>query len=152
MMYGETFTAATRHNTSCSNSRGGIIYPCSEDKGADQLRSYCEADLRLCFRTGKNPGFSFNHAAHVTLCYKEMFLQYLIFEHIMYTFNTLRKLAHAIYRDFLALKIENFQRKNFDIFLIFAQNIDCVYTLEPPQRGGSNEYPHSMFWSKNKKK
>ena len=41
---------------------------------------------------------------------------------------------------FLALKIENFQHKNFDIFLIFAQNIDCGYTLEPPWRGGSNEY------------
>ena len=38
----------------------------------------------------------------------------------------------------------------FDIFLIFAQNIDCGYTLEPPHRGGSNEYPQSMFWSKNK--
>ena len=39
----------------------------------------------------------------------------------------------------------------FDIFLNFAQNIDCGYTLEPPRRGGSNEYPQSMFWSKNKK-
>ena len=37
-------------------------------------------------------------------------------------------------------------------FDIFAQNIDCGYTLEPPRRGGSNEYPQSMFWSKNKKK
>ena len=27
-----------------------MYYPCSENKGADQLRSYCEADLRLCFR------------------------------------------------------------------------------------------------------
>ena len=45
----------------------------------------------------------------------------------------------------------NFQMKIFDIFLIFAQNIDCGYTLEPPQRGGSNEYPQSMFRSKNKK-
>ena len=44
---------------------------------------------------------------------------------------------------------QNFQQKNFDI--IFAQNIDCGYTLEPPRRGGSNEYPQSMFWSKNKK-
>ena len=52
---------------------------------------------------------------------------------------------------FLALKIKNFKLKNFDIFLIFAQNIDCGYTLEPPGRGGSNEYPQSMFWSKNKK-
>ena len=48
-------------------------------------------------------------------------------------------------------KNDNFQMKIFDIFLIFAQNIDCVYTLEPPQRGGSNEYPQSMFWSKTKK-
>ena len=40
---------------------------------------------------------------------------------------------------------------NFDIFLIFARNIDCGYRLEPPRRGGSNKYPQSMFWSKNKK-
>ena len=46
---------------------------------------------------------------------------------------------------------ENFHWKTFDIFLIFAQNINCGYTLEPPRRGGSNEYPQSMFWSKNKK-
>ena len=31
------------------------------------------------------------------------------------------------------------------IFLISAQNIDCGYLLEPPRRGGSNEYPQSMF-------
>ena len=31
----------------------GLYYPCSENKGADQLRSYCEADLRLCFRLDK---------------------------------------------------------------------------------------------------
>ena len=31
------------------------------------------------------------------------------------------------------------------IFLISAQNIDCGYSLEPPRRGGSNEYSQSMF-------
>ena len=31
------------------------------------------------------------------------------------------------------------------IFLISAQNIDCGHSLEPPRRGGSNEYPQSMF-------
>ena len=31
------------------------------------------------------------------------------------------------------------------IFLISAQNIDCGYSLEPPCRGGYNEYPQSMF-------
>ena len=33
------------------------------------------------------------------------------------------------------------------IFVISAQKIDCGYALEPPRRGGSNEYPQSMFWA-----
>ena len=37
------------------------------------------------------------------------------------------------------------------IFLISAQNIDCGYSLEPPHRGGSNEYPQSMFWAEIRK-
>ena len=36
----------------------GLYYLCSENKGADQLRSYCEADLRLCFRICKALVFS----------------------------------------------------------------------------------------------
>ena len=52
---------------------------------------------------------------------------------------------------FHGCKNDNFQMKINDIFLIFAQNIDRGYTLEPPQQGGSNEYPQSMFLSKNKK-
>ena len=27
----------------------GLYYICGENKGADQLRSYCTADLHLCF-------------------------------------------------------------------------------------------------------
>ena len=39
-----------------------MYYPYSENKSADQLCSYCTADLRLCFRIGK---FWFSHdAAH----------------------------------------------------------------------------------------
>ena len=56
-----------------------------------------------------------------------------------------------IYRKFNLQKTENFQTKNFDIFHISAQNIDCGYSLEPPRRGGSNEYPQSMFLGINKK-
>ena len=35
---------------------------------------------------------------------------------------------------FLDVKIGIFIEKKIDIFLIFAQNIDCEYTLEPPPR------------------
>ena len=56
-----------------------------------------------------------------------------------------------IYWNFYHQKSENFQIKNSDSFHMSAQNIDCGYSLEPPWRGGSNEYPQSMFLSKNKK-
>ena len=46
---------------------------------------------------------------------------------------------------FHGCKNVNFQMKKYNIFHIFAQNIDCGYTLEPPHRGGSNEYPQFMF-------
>ena len=48
-----------------------------------------------------------------------------------------------IQRFFSVAKNENFVRKFLIFFLSFAQNID--------RRGGSNEYPQSMFRSKNKK-
>ena len=35
-----------------------MYYRCSENKGADQLRGYHEADLRLCFRICKKLVFS----------------------------------------------------------------------------------------------
>ena len=53
---------------------------------------------------------------------------------------------------FSPVKIEKFMRNKLIFFLIFAQNIDCGYTLETPRQGGSNEYPQSMFWSKKIRK
>ena len=41
--------------------------------------------------------------------------------------------------------------KNSYILHISDQNIDCGYSLELPQWGGSNEYPQFMFLSRNKK-
>ena len=35
-----------------------MLYLCSENKGADQLRGYREAGLRLCFCICKKPVFS----------------------------------------------------------------------------------------------
>ena len=36
----------------------GLYYRCRENKGADQLRGYGAADLRLCFSICKNQVFS----------------------------------------------------------------------------------------------
>ena len=59
---------------------------------------------------------------------------------------SLRKHAYSNILKILQPKNENFQLKKSDIFHISAQNIDCGYSLEPPWRGGSNEYPQSMLF------
>ena len=56
-----------------------------------------------------------------------------------------------ICRKFHLKKTENIYIKILIFFHISAQNIDCGYALEPPCRGGSNEYPQSMVLSRNKK-
>ena len=62
------------------------------------------------------------------------------------------------YTENFTTKKWKFSDKNSNIlfkFLLAAytsvQNIDCGYSLEPPRRGGSNEYTQSMFLSRNKK-
>ena len=65
--------------------------------------------------------------------------------------KTITKTCLFKYTKKFKTKNEKFQMKNSDIFLISAQNIDCGYSLEPPRRGGSNEYPHSMFRAEIKK-
>ena len=54
---------------------------------------------------------------------------------------------NQIYWKYYHQKNWKFSDKNSDIFHMSAQNIDCKYSLEPPPRGGSNEYPQSMFWA-----
>ena len=78
-----------------------------------------QADLSLCW----------SHRSYCVLCW-------LI---------SLRKHAYSNILKILLPKNENFQLKISDIFHISAQNIDCGYSLEPPRRGGSNEYPQSLF-------
>ena len=53
------------------------------------------------------------------------------------------------YAEFFVAKTEHFHWTVLIFFIIYSQNNDCGYTLEPPRRrGGSNEYPQSMFWIK----
>ena len=79
-----------------------------------------------------------------------------VFENILATtvyelIITLRKYAYLNILKVSPPKTGSFQIKNSDIFHISAPNIDCRYSLELPRRGSSNEYPQSMFLSKNKK-
>ena len=46
---------------------------------------------------------------------------------------------------------KNSDKTALTFFYISARNIDGVYSLEPPRRGGSEECPQSMVLSRNKK-
>ena len=73
---------------------------------------------------------------------------------------TLRTHAYSNILKMSPPKTENFQIKILIFFIFLLQNIfflfllkniDCGYSLEPPCRGGSREYPQSMFFSRYKK-
>ena len=75
-----------------------------------------------------------------------------VIKHSMYAEIVITKTC--LFKDtenFTIKKMKNFQIKHSDICRTSAQNIVCGYSLEPPNRGGSNEYPQSMFLSSNKK-
>ena len=87
---------------------------------------------------------------------------YAVYSCILYLLNTGKstgcQFPQSITKTRLFKYTENFTTKNWkfsdkssDIFHISAQNIDCGYSLEPPRRGGSNEYPQSMILNRNKK-
>ena len=65
--------------------------------------------------------------------------------------NDITKTCLFKYTENFTNKKWKFSDKNSDIFHISTQNLECGYSLEPPRRGGSNEYPQSMFLSRNKK-
>ena len=65
--------------------------------------------------------------------------------------NHTKTCAYSNILKILPPKNEIFQIKNSHIFNISAQNIDCWYPLETSRGGGFNEYPQSMFMSRNKK-
>ena len=60
----------------------------------------------------------------------------------LYNFDPLKPYFYIVKLGFTGVYI---------IFLISAQNLDCGYLLEPPRRGGSNEYLQSSFEQKYEK-
>ena len=58
---------------------------------------------------------------------------------------------HLYIENFTTKKWQLFRLKNLIFFIFLLKKIDCGYSLEPPRRGGSNEYPQSMFLSRNTK-
>ena len=65
-----------------------------------------------------------------------MFSEDSITKTYLYNFDPLKPHFYIVKLGFTGVYI---------IFLKSAQNMDYGYSLEPPRRGGSNEYPQSLF-------
>ena len=65
--------------------------------------------------------------------------------------KTLRKHTYSNILKISQPKPERFQIKILIFVIFLLKNIECGYSLEPPHRGGSNEYLQSMSLSRNKK-
>ena len=83
------------------------------------------------------------------ICKKVLVL--FFFPHRTYFLGIITKTRILKYIEIFSIKKGKFSDKNSDIFHISSQNIDFGYSLEPPRRGGSKEYPQSMYLSRNKK-
>ena len=116
----------------------GLYCPCSECKGPDQPHGNRAAtDLRLSFLIYKN---RFSHdavhsydPAHILFLgsvFSVFFVKLILFA---YGFRHYENTPIQYTVIFHGCKNDYFQMKNYDIFLIFAQNIDRGYLLEPPQ-------------------
>ena len=67
---------------------------------------------------------------------------HIITKTCLYNFDPLKPHFYIVKLEFTGIYI---------IFLISSQKHSFGYSLEPPLRGGSNEYPQSMFLSRNTK-
>ena len=77
----------------------GLYYPCSENKGADQLCGHRTVDLRLCFRICSRAGF---------------LMTWLIF-------NTWSCLLGREFKRYMYLEVT----KGFnDCFIVFSRSVD----------------------------
>ena len=80
-------------------------------------------------------GFAFSFKNY----FQAPFSDHMSPRHMFYSLDTSPTPWHVIYRDFSALKIEISSEKKNDFFFFFCS-----------KQGGSNEYPQSMFLTKNK--
>ena len=95
--------------------------------------------LPYCVGVQVDMSLSWSHRSNCRFC-SALAVHYIIYitKTCLYNFDPRKPHVYIVKLGFTGVYI---------IFHIAAQNIDCGYSLEPPRRGGSNEYPQSMFWA-----
>ena len=94
-------------------------------------RLICVFSVRICLKA------RFRMARPIDDCVNALVF-YLITKTCLYNFDPLKAHIYIVKLGFTGVQI---------IFLISARKHRLWYSLEPPRRGGPNEYPQSMFWA-----
>ena len=121
-----------------------MYYPSSENKGADQLRGYREADLCLCFRLCRLLVFPWGGS-------------YIYIDiHLTYTMSIIRYRTSSacVLSNRVPLRIRMLTaRHDSAVFALtcLPKSLLCSYFSTTIYIEDLNEYPQPMFWSKNKK-
>ena len=113
------------------------MYPhwqCLIAQNYEQLGLQTEPQREKTYHLTCAPKDDSNQPAHPRSLIR-VFVVHAITKTYLYNFDPLKPHFYIVKLGFTGVYI---------IFLIAAQNIDCGYSLEPPHRGGSNEYPQSM--------
>ena len=87
-----------------------LYYPCSENKGADQLRGYREADLRLCFHICRLLVFPCG-SSHIFAVYLHIKFCFLVL------FSNLDNVFHCSFVDFSIISFSGSMHLDLIIFL-----------------------------------
>ena len=72
----------------------------------------------------------------ISVCLFSNVFVYFITKTCLYNFDPLKPYFYIVQLGFTGYTL---------FFLVLLERIDCGNSLEPPRRGGSNEYPLSMF-------
>ena len=107
-----------------------LYFPSSENKGADQLRGYREADLRLCFRLCRLLVFSWGGSYNIQYC----LLKYALPKHngSIRPKGTLSKHLFAqvwTYLNRVMRKSDFCLCKNKDAFVFATPIVQCLFYL-----------------------
>ena len=132
-----------------------------ENKDADQLCGYREADQRLCshYTDSTNHLFfnirNFKPLAILCSCTAWFVSDQVGNQNVSFLATLGSPSGKELFSQFIRIKRPYDLYPTFYIitgiyrgihyFLIFALNIDCRYSLEPPHRGGFNVYPQPIF-------
>ena len=106
-----------------------MFYPCSENKGTDQLRGNREADQRLCFRICKKPVFSRRGSFDDSS--KSLRLNRLLCRRPSWSFLVTRLNLKVVYHFNVHFKLVKCNKVVF-----FAS---CLLWMRPPCRVGNTE-------------